>query len=130
MGQVLLNAIANSGNPPVTLNADWTLEQRDGLQAGRGQTLTEYQQFIWSRTKQFSLPIVLISSADTNTINGWWRTAQILDFTLNSSEGSTLRTQLVGSSLPVGQFDPPYRSLYRATLLLRALDTSDFGANP
>lgn len=130
MGQVIINAVTNSGNPSITLNAAWTLEQPDPIIAGRGQTLTEYHQFIWSRTKQFNIPIILVDSGDADTINGWWRTAQVLDFTLNSSEASTVRAQINNTGLPLGEFDPPYTELFQGTLLLRAIDNSDFGANP
>ncbi len=130
MGQVLLNAETNSGNPSVALNAGWTLEQRDTMLAARSRTFIDTHNFIWSRTKEFQIPTMLISSSDMSTINDWWRTVKVLDFTLNSSEATTVKVQLMHSQLPVAQFDPPYRDKFRATLLLRAIDNSDFGANP
>ena len=130
MGQVLINAVTNSGNSPVILNAAWTLEQPDEQLAARGLTMTEYHQWIWSRTKQFNVPISLVTSGDANALNGWWRIATPLDFTLNSSEASTVRVQISNQQLPLGGFDPPYTELYQGTLVLRAIDNSDFGANP
>lgn len=130
MGQVIINAVTNSGSPSLTLNAAWTLEQPDTMLAARSPTLIEYHQREWSRTKQFNIPITLVSSGDADTINGWWRTAQVLDFTLNSSEASTVQVQINNTQYPIGQFDPPYFEKYQGTLILRAIDNSDFGANP
>ncbi len=130
MGDILLNAITNSGNPSIVLDVQWELRQQDDLLASRSETITEYHQYIWARTKEFSLPIITVNSADTKTINDYWRTAIALDFTLNSSESSTVQVQITNTGLPLGSFQAPYEYRWAGTLLLRATNDSDFGANP
>ena len=123
MGDILLSG--------VKLDVQWEFQQRDDLLASRAQTISEYHQYIWSRTKEFSVPIILVNSADTKTINDWWRIAVVLEFTLNSSEANTtLKVQITNNGIPLGTFQSPYEYRWAGTLLLRSTNDSDFGANP
>ena len=123
MGDILLSG--------VKLDVQWEFQQRDALLASRSGTMTEYHQFVWARTKEFSVPIISVNSADTKTINDWWRIATVLEFTLNSSEtDTTLKVQITNAGMPLGTFQSPYEYRWAGTLLLRAIDASGFGANP
>ena len=132
MSGPLLNAVINSGNPPVELHTSWDLDQLDPQQAGNETALgNAYRRWIWSTTKAFNAPITIASSGEASQIQSWWRTVEVCDFTLNDSEANTtVRVQIMNQTIPLGQFKYPYTDLFIGTLALRAIDNSDFGANP
>ena len=132
MSGPLLNAITNSGNPPVELHTGWDFKQVDPQESGEESTLgNDYRRFIWSTTKAFNAQIIAASSAEASQVQEWWKTAIVCDFTLNDSEANTtVKVQIVNQAVPLGQFKYPYTDLFVGTLRLRAIDNSAFGANP
>ncbi len=119
-----LRTAADSGafleiNPGREFNETWETGRGDTVSLG-GRRFTHVPA---GAALRHTVPLAFVSSADRETIDGWWRDQPELVFTFNLSESTaqSVRVQMINEREPLGLYIPATRELYAGVLFLRVV---------
>ena len=122
-----LRTAAESGafleiNPGREFSESWETGRGDEVSLG-GRRYTHVPA---GAALRYSVPLAFVSSADRETMDGWWRDQPELVFTFNLSESTaqSVRVQMINEREPLGRNIPANRDLYAGVLFLREVEAN------
>lgn len=106
MGDALLYSVIDSANA-ITLLPGWDLQEAPLVQRVASRTIGGAEQtYDWAKNLGYFMSLSTVTSADAVTMNGWWRDANELKFTEDSSQSNhAISCRIMNAAMPFQSYN-------------------------